>query len=47
MIEIPLAHVGHWYHAFLYLAPVLIVVVVLWVQERRERGRDAAEEEDE
>ena len=47
MTEIPLAHVGHWYHAFLYLAPVVIVVVVLWVQERRERGRDVAEDEDE
>jgi hypothetical protein len=40
MIELPLAHAGHWYHALLYLAPVLIVVVVLWVQERRERARD-------
>ena len=40
MIELPLAHAGHWYHALLYLAPVLIVVVVLWVQERRERRRD-------
>ena len=40
----PLAHAGHWYHALLYLAPVLIVVVVLWVQERRERRRDGASE---
>jgi hypothetical protein len=46
MTSLPLAHVGHWYHALLYLAPVLIVVVVLWVQERRERGRDAAEGDD-
>jgi hypothetical protein len=30
----------------LYLAPVLIVVVVLWVQERRERGRDKSAEDD-
>ena len=42
----PLAHVGHWYHALLYLAPVLIVVVVLWVQERRERRRDGAADAD-
>ena len=42
----PLAHAGHWYHALLYLAPVLIVVVVLWVQERRERRRDGASEVD-
>jgi hypothetical protein len=46
MIDLPLAHVGHWYHALLYLAPVLIVVVVLWVQERRERGRDESGEDD-
>jgi cytochrome c-type biogenesis protein CcmH/NrfF len=39
MTELPLAHAGHWYHALLYLAPVIIVVVVLWVQERRERRR--------
>jgi cyanate permease len=47
MTTLPLAHVAHWYHALLYLAPVLIVVVVLWVQERRERGRDVAEGDDE
>jgi cytochrome c-type biogenesis protein CcmH/NrfF len=46
MIELPLAHAGHWYHALLYLAPVLIVVVVLWVQERRERRRDPDAEAD-
>jgi hypothetical protein len=39
MIVPPFAHLGHWYHSLLYLAPVLIVVVVLWVQERRERRR--------
>lgn len=37
MIELPLAHVGHWYHSLLYLAPVLIVAAVLWVLERRDR----------
>ena len=41
-----LAHAGHWYHALLYLAPVLIVAVVLWVQERRERRRDGAPGDD-
>jgi hypothetical protein len=40
MTTLPLAHVGHWYHSLLYLAPVLVVVVVLWFQERRERGRE-------
>ena len=42
----PLAHVGHWYHALLYLAPVLIGVDVLWVQERRERRRRPAPGDD-
>jgi hypothetical protein len=46
MTALPLAHAGHWYHALLYLAPVLIVVVVLWVQERRERRRDAGPGDD-
>jgi hypothetical protein len=46
MTALPLAHAGHWYHALLYLAPVLIVVVVLWVQERRERGRGGTEDDD-
>lgn len=27
MTELPLAHVGHWYHSLLYLAPVLIVEI--------------------
>jgi cytochrome c-type biogenesis protein CcmH/NrfF len=35
-----LAHIGHWYHSLLYLAPVAIVVVVLWISERRERRRE-------
>jgi cytochrome c-type biogenesis protein CcmH/NrfF len=41
----PLAHLGHWYQSLLYLAPVLIVVVVLWVTERRERRRGPAEDD--
>jgi hypothetical protein len=46
VIELPLAHLGHWYHSLLYLAPVLIVVAVLWVQERRERRRDGTGDDD-
>lgn len=46
MTELPLAHVGHWYHSLLYLAPVLIVVVVLWIQERRDRRRGDDADED-
>jgi cytochrome c-type biogenesis protein CcmH/NrfF len=37
MDVIPLAHAGHWYHAILYLAPVLLVVVALWLSSLRER----------
>lgn len=33
----PLAHAGHWYHSLLYLAPVLVVVLVLWLSSVRER----------
>jgi hypothetical protein len=35
-----LAHAGHWYISLLYVAPVLIVVVALAVQSRRERDED-------
>ncbi|MEP6954495.1 MAG: hypothetical protein ABI950_10595, partial [Solirubrobacteraceae bacterium] len=41
VIELPVAHIGHWYHSLLYLGPVAVVVVVLWVSERRERRREA------
>lgn len=38
----PLAHIGHWYHVFLYLAPVAIVAGGLWFAGRRlpEEGDD-------
>ncbi len=29
-LVIPVAHIGHWYHVLLYLAPVLIVAGGLW-----------------
>lgn len=32
-----LAHAGHWITGLLYLAPVVIVVVVLWIQAARDR----------
>ena len=41
----PLAHLGHWYHSLLYLAPVVIVVIALWFQERRDRRRGDVEDE--
>lgn len=30
-----LAHVGHWYHALLYLAPVALVAGGLWYAGRK------------
>lgn len=31
----PLAHIGHWYHVLLYLAPVLLVAGGLWYAGRK------------
>ncbi|MGZ4270787.1 MAG: hypothetical protein ACXVFN_16465 [Solirubrobacteraceae bacterium] len=45
MTPLPLAHLGHWYHSLLYLAPVAIVVVALWFVERRDKAREARGEE--
>ena len=36
-----IAHAGHWFEGALYLAPVLILVVVLFVQGR---NKDDGEE---
>jgi hypothetical protein len=36
----PIAHAGHWFISLLYVAPVVIVVVALTIQSRRERDED-------
>ncbi len=41
---IVLAHAGHWLVSVLYVAPVVIVVVALAVQSRRETARDTDDE---
>jgi hypothetical protein len=43
-----LAHIGHWYHAVLYLVPVLIVGGGLWWAGRHlpEEGDDEFDEGD-
>jgi hypothetical protein len=43
-----LAHIGHWYHAVLYLVPVLIVGGGLWWAGRHlpEEGEDEFEDVD-
>jgi uncharacterized membrane protein len=38
VIQIPLAHTGHWYHAILYLLPMLLIGLGLWWTGRRERA---------
>jgi hypothetical protein len=40
-ISLPIAHAGHWFQGALYVVPVLILVVVLFVQGRRDRAEDA------
>jgi hypothetical protein len=40
-----LAHVGHWWHSLLYLAPVVVVGVALAVSERRAKRRSGAADE--
>jgi len=40
---LPIAHAGHWFEGALYLAPVLILVIVLFVQGRKDDPEDAPE----
>ena len=42
-LVLPLAHAGHWINAVLYLLPVLLIAVLLFVQNRRDRRRDDEE----
>ena len=41
-MSVPLAHAGHWYHAALYLLPVVLVAGALWWSGRRD-ARERAE----
>jgi len=43
MIDIPIAHAGHWFEGALYLAPVVILVIVLFIQGRKDDGDDVPE----
>jgi hypothetical protein len=43
MPVLPIAHAGHWFEGLLYLVPIIIVVVTLYVMNRRE---EAAEDVD-
>jgi hypothetical protein len=43
MITLPIAHAGHWFEGALYLAPVVILVIVLFVQGRKDDDEDVAD----
>jgi len=45
-MTLQLAHVGHWYHALLYLAPILLIGAGLWWSSRREAKRAQRERAD-
>lgn len=42
----PLAHIGHWYHVLLYLAPVLLVAGGLWYAGKQLPDEDELAESD-
>jgi hypothetical protein len=42
MTMIPIAHAGHWFEGALYLAPVVILVIVLFIQGRKEDDEEVA-----
>jgi hypothetical protein len=42
---LPIAHAGHWFEGALYLAPVVILVIVLFVQGRKDDDEDPAADE--
>lgn len=44
MVPLPLAHAGHWAVGLLYLVPIVVLVVVLFVQGRREKVDAEAED---
>ena len=41
MTPLPIAHAGHWFEGALYLAPVVILVIVLFIQGRKDDGDEA------
>ncbi len=43
-LVLPLAHAGHWLNALLYLVPVVVIALLLFIQARRD-GSDDEEEE--
>lgn len=46
MIDLPIAHAGHWLAGLLYFAPVVLVVGALGWQTLKDRRADDDEPED-
>jgi hypothetical protein len=46
-VTLPFAHAGHWYHAVLYMAPVVLIAGALWWSGRRDARERAARTPDE
>ena len=44
MIILPIAHAGHWFEGALYLAPVVILVIVLFFPGRKDDEEEAVPE---
>lgn len=36
-MTLPFAHIGHWYHVLLYIAPIVLIGLGLWWSGRQER----------
>ena len=41
---LPIAHAGHWFEGALYLAPVVILVIVLFIQGRKDDDEEVVPE---
>jgi len=43
MLTLPIAHAGHWFEGALYLAPVVILVIVLFIQGRKDDDEEVSD----
>jgi hypothetical protein len=43
-VSLPIAHFADWYQSLLYLAPIVVVVAVLFVLGRRDADEDGEPE---
>ena len=40
----PLAHAGHWFYSALYVAPIAVIGIGLWLSARKDAREDAADQ---